>query len=437
MMDKDAILKELSSLPEGYISVKTIGGKKRYYLQRREGNKVKSTYLKEAEVGRIKAAIERRKELESLLNDLPSSPPLSPLSPSASSFDGEVMEKDEVVARFKKGGLTYINEAKAPLSILKSKNLESWLSSRSIDSSRHNSRLLKKILGISSYNDTETSLSVHAISLTDDYWFKPFKSKLRWKDVSIFSDEYASLALKGDVFYLPSKARLTPELTLGGSYEKCWKRIDGCWYLVKKGNEKELFSEYFCSRLAIALGIKSAEYELIDGYIKTKNFATEVNFEPLSSLAGKDDDTYEHVFPLLLELSEDITKEYLQLIYFDCLVNNVDRHNENCGFLRDRKSGCIISLSPNFDNNIALLSVNGYPHDVSRKSDGLIDYLVRFLKKDAKARELFASLYIKKIDEKDIRAILDDISIKVDETTLIAFLLNGQKRLENIKDNLR
>ncbi len=436
-MDKDEIMEELSSLVAGYISIKTINKKKRYYLQRREGKRIKSTYIKENELTEIKSALSRRKELESLLRSLECSPNLSPLPESSRSLSGKVMEKDEVVASFINGELVYINEKKAPLSIIFSKRLEGWLSSRAVDSSRRNSRLLKKILDISSHNDMETTLISHAISLTDDYWFKPNKSKLKWKDVSSFSDEYAYLSLKGDAFHLPSKPKLTPELTLPGSYEKCWKKIDGCWNLIKKGNRKELFSEYFCSRLASFIGIASASYRLSGEYIITANFASSVNFEPLSSIAGRDDDRYDHVFPLLFALNRDIARDYLHLIYFDCLVNNIDRHNENCGLLRDRDDGHIISLSPNFDNNIALLSVDGYPRDITRRSDGLISYFERFLKKNAEASSLFISLDLIPLNEKMIKSILDDCPIKVDEDTLISFLLNGWKRLKTIQDNLR
>ena len=55
---------EINSLPKGYISEKKIKGKIYYYLQYRENNKVKSSYLKKETVDSYRALIEHRKELE-------------------------------------------------------------------------------------------------------------------------------------------------------------------------------------------------------------------------------------------------------------------------------------------------------------------------------------------------------------------------------------
>lgn len=52
---------ELLNLPIGYISSKTIKGKKQYYLQRREGTKIVGTYIRNDEVGDTIEKIERRK----------------------------------------------------------------------------------------------------------------------------------------------------------------------------------------------------------------------------------------------------------------------------------------------------------------------------------------------------------------------------------------
>ena len=61
---------ELASLPKGYISNKTIGGKVRHYLQWTENGKIKSRYIKDSEYEEIKAKVARRKELAELLKSL-------------------------------------------------------------------------------------------------------------------------------------------------------------------------------------------------------------------------------------------------------------------------------------------------------------------------------------------------------------------------------
>ena len=59
---KHAIETELSELPVGYISKKTIKNNTQYYLQRRVGSRVVGTYLRNDDVQRIADGIARRKE---------------------------------------------------------------------------------------------------------------------------------------------------------------------------------------------------------------------------------------------------------------------------------------------------------------------------------------------------------------------------------------
>lgn len=59
---KNEIEQTLPSLPEGYISTKTIKEKHYYYLQNRVDGKITSKYLKENEVDTIKEQVERCKK---------------------------------------------------------------------------------------------------------------------------------------------------------------------------------------------------------------------------------------------------------------------------------------------------------------------------------------------------------------------------------------
>ena len=64
--------REIDKLPIGYISKKTIKGRIQFYLQRREGNKVTSIYIKFEDVDSVSEGIDKRKkfiEELSLLDD--------------------------------------------------------------------------------------------------------------------------------------------------------------------------------------------------------------------------------------------------------------------------------------------------------------------------------------------------------------------------------
>lgn len=61
---------EIKELPKGYISEKNIHGKKYYYLQYREDDKVRSVYLKKGELDTYRDLIDRRNELMGKLKEL-------------------------------------------------------------------------------------------------------------------------------------------------------------------------------------------------------------------------------------------------------------------------------------------------------------------------------------------------------------------------------
>ena len=71
LLEKKARLeKDLSVLPQGYISKKNIGGKTYYYLQNRVSGKMTGEYLKKDEVDRVYEQIRLRKQYEAELPKL-------------------------------------------------------------------------------------------------------------------------------------------------------------------------------------------------------------------------------------------------------------------------------------------------------------------------------------------------------------------------------
>lgn len=431
----DELKKELESLPAGYISHKNINGKARFYLQHREGSRIVSKYIKDEEIEPLKKKISRRKEIEDEIRYLlktTTTPLAVNLSSNAKLLTGDIMEEDEVVASFTNGELTYINEKRAPLEIIKTGNVRAWLEGRSIDHHRTNSRLLKKVLRMSEKDEIQSVLCVYARTLTDNFWFRPHKSKIHFKDLQFLNDMYSDTSLKGFTRDISSKPSFNPELTLIGSYEKCWKLIDDTWYMYKTGTENEIFSEIFCSSLCGMLKIPTAVYERYGKYIRTRNFTEDYDFEPLRAVAG-DDDRYEVCFPIIYSISKDLATQYLLLMWFDCLVYNVDRHNENCGFLRNRKTGEIVSLAPNFDNNLALFA-REIPAKTDRNNDGMIKLFKKFILKNNDAREIYAKLALPVVTKDMVDSILAKAESPVKNDFLFEYLDNGQKELKIIQN---
>ena len=415
MKNYPSLIKELNSLPKGYISKKTIHGDDYFYLQFFDNGKLKSKYIKKADLSIIESGLKRRKEIENLLDN--KGKLLPELSKNSKELTGFIMMSDTKVASFDKGVLSWMDEDKVPLAIKHSKRLEPFLKLRSIDTGRTNSRLLKKVLRIQNVDDERIVLYAHAATLTDNYWFKPKGSRLHYSDISFDSDIYSDIALKGEILYYPRKSQLSPELTLTGSYEKCWKKDGNHWYMYKVGNNNEIISEIFASRLAEKLNIPTAKYEKDGDYIKTENFAYKVNFEPMASIVGSDD-SYENVFKSLSIFDEEIKKQYLYLMCFDLIINNVDRHNENMGLLRDRKTGKIISLAPNFDNNLCLIS-RSIVLNMDPSKDGMITLFFSFIKKNKEAKDILKSISFINLNEKDVDECLNELVVDADIKTYV------------------
>ncbi len=425
---------ELVRLPNGYISKKMISGKERFYLQWLENGKLKSKYIKAAEFDTITAQIEKKKQLQDELKSLKETPDGirdSNLKRKAArnmlSITGTLMSEDKVIATVKKGEIIDYDEALIPFYLKRTKYMEGWLASRAIDTHRTNSRLLKRALRLRTADNAQTALAVNAATVTDRYWFKPEGSNARYEEIRFKENCFDNLALWGDPNGFSHKPSRTPELTNVGSFEKCWRLIDGTWWIYKSGTKNEYFSELFICKLGEKLGLNMANYEMDGEYIRSKNFTsnTEWNFEPISSLMGENED-YSDCFDTIYALSPVLAEQYLKIVWLDTVCYNMDRHTENFGFLRDVKSGKIVSMAPNYDNNIALIS-RGYPAKVSREGDGLIRFFRDFLAENQTAQRMYQRMQMPTITENMIDQCLAEIPIQVDEEFIKAFVLNGQQ----------
>ena len=259
-----------------------------------------------------------------------------------------------------------------------------------------------------------------------DYWFKPKHSKLKYKDISFNNDMLFDTSLKGLISIYPNKIILTPELTTNGSYEKGWKNNNGVWWLYKVGNKNEIFSELFYSRLFEKLNLPTAHYEYDGKYILSKNFAEKENFEPMVALVGDDED-YKTIYHELNKINHDIALSYLRLCFFDVVLNNVDRHNEICGIMRDKKTGKIVSLAPNYDDNLCLISrIETLPLSTN---EGFLKMFVSFLKNNEEIKKAYQEINLPSINKDIIEEVLNEINFDVDRKNIVSYILLRYKTL--------
>jgi len=343
------------------------------------------------------------------------------------------MSRDFQIAQVQNGLITDYDPQRLPLYLLKTRDLTGWLESRAIDSHRTNSRLLKKALRLAASDDLEAVLHVHAATITDTYWFCPEGEDLTYDRIKFSENLYDKLALQGDPdsFNLSTTDSRTPELTNIGSFEKCWRKQAGYWYMLKSGSEPELFSELFICAFGKRLGFDMAEYELDGGYIRSVDFTqgAAVNFEPAFGIV-LDNEEYGYNFRELEKISEKAARQYVGMVYLDALCFNMDRHTQNYGVLRDVESGKVISLAPLFDHNIALIA-RGYPK-LDRTRDKLIQWFVEFLKEEPEARQIFEDFPLPRIDESLIMECIRQVPIQADGDFVCRFIQNGERRIREL-----
>lgn len=304
-----------------------------------------------------------------------------------------------------------------PYHFAKGGSLEDWLGRRAMDChSRTNARLLRRALRIEDTGAEWISFRVEGASITDTYWLKPQGSSLTYGDIQFQENAYWRFALNGpSVDDFSSPISRTPELTNTGSFEKCWKKETDGWWLYKHGKPENIFSELMAYELGKCLGFSMAYYEFVDQQtVRTRDFTggAQVNFETARGLGLRADHHIDN-YQQLIQIAPRLAMEYAQMVTLDALIYNADRHADNFGVLRDVGTGTILSLAPNYDNNLSLLAL-GIPN----KEAG-VDFL-----RDWQNLILFyrIPLALPRITPEKIMALAEGIPCQVDKQTAVDFL---------------
>jgi len=291
--------------------------------------------------------------------------------------EGYLYNRDCVVGEIRNDAVVLTNLSKAPLFFKINSSLVDWLETRVIDGTRSHSRLLKRMKGLVGKSDAEVALSVHGATVTDGYWVRSKDEDITYRQVCFTYDSLFDVAAYGNTSVTDTQASVnTPQLSLNGSLEKGWKLENGHWWIYKTEGNRAAFNECFCESVSRLMSVKSALYYQTEAGVKSLNFAEQHDFEDLTGLVGDNWTDYSLTYNLICKaFGEDAGAQYLELIYFDAVVCNGDRHSGNFGVLRDRDTGAFMSLAPNYDYDQTLFGdVDNAP---VIKKDVIEDTLIR------------------------------------------------------------
>ena len=260
-------------------------------------------------------------------------------------------------------------ESLLPLDLeMKNESLKKWLQNRTIPRNRaYVSNFLSR-LGLNE-KDTKGIIDIcQGLSLNDCYWIVKKDCKDKFCDKNLYTNSFntniASIAFTGYGTYTKSSFRSSPEFTTNGMLAKSWRRIQGRTLLYKSGTEGfannglEPYSEYYASQIAETMGLSYVNYGLSKW--KGKLCSTcelftslDTSFIPIGRLVRSGG--IESVIQYYKDLGDEFYQELVDMLVFDAVILNEDRHFGNFGLLIDNHTNKIIAPAPVFDNGLSLL----------------------------------------------------------------------------------
>lgn len=243
-----------------------------------------------------------------------------------------------------------------------------WLKGRTIPRNRaYVSNFLAR-LGLNE-KDVQGILDIcQGLSLNDAYWVVKEDCKDIFKERNLYENPFntniASIAFTGYGSFERTTFHTSPEFTTNGMLAKSWRRIDNKIILFKAGSEGfansgvEPYSEYYASQVAEVMGIAYVPYGL--SRWKGKMCSTCELFNDINTsfvATGKiiKSGGIDSVINYYINLGESYYQELLDMLVFDAIILNEDRHLGNFGFLVDNKTNEIIKTAPVYDNGLSLL----------------------------------------------------------------------------------
>ncbi len=294
--------------------------------------------------------------------------------------------------------------------------LSEWFKGRGIPSWRDKLDLLLHRLNITA--PYELLDKAFGLSLSDQYWLKPFDSDISYDDINFFDNDFdyaefmeASLSINSGQIINETSLK-TPNNTTDGMLKKAWIIDNGIRYLLKGGYKNETlqpFNEVLASEICKRLGFNYVEYT-IDTYkdivvSKCPCFITKDtelitcyqirnNMERHNSL-----EDYEEYIKKLEDNGIENAREKVENMYIlDYIIMNEDRHLNNFGIIRDVNTLKWIDVAPIFDNGQSLNIEYYDEEEVHITGNGRLFYEVKSFDEIIKVVKNIKRIDVSKLD---------------------------------------
>ncbi len=253
-----------------------------------------------------------------------------------------------------------------------------WINRRKAPKNR---QFVEKIL--SAIDDSDNPMKYvdvsHALSLNDAYWITSDAMDYKWDALNLYShpfDEALSYVAFTGYSQKVSGLLSSPEITSSGMLKKCWTNRDDGVYLIKgddvfrsSDGRSQATNEFYAAQVAEYFGIEHIAYDLEEFHHRNgskeivctcKLFTSEnegfVDASTFASDKGLDVHNLDMSnLNVQKQFSEWFGDFYADMMVFDSLIINRDRHLGNFGMIVDNNTGEYLRPAPLFDNGCSLL----------------------------------------------------------------------------------
>jgi hypothetical protein len=310
----------------------------------------------------------------------------------------------------------YDNQSLFPIDLEQTNSgLLLWLKRRVIPKNRAFVQSFLAKLGLN-VNDTQKIIEIcKGLSLNDCYWIVDDNFNGSFDEYNLYDNKFSHvLSIIAYTGYGNTTRRdfaSTPELTTGGVLAKCWRRINGKIILYKAGSTgaanagNEPYSEFYAYQIAKTMGLKTVQYNLRKW--KKQLFSTcelftskGFSYVPIGRIVT--DGGWGAIIEYYKGLDEKYYESLVDMLIFDTVICNEDRHFGNFGMIVDNETNQIVDTAPIFDNGLSLFN---YAMEEDLKE--VETYAKTRLMATSQDFMIFAKEVITKTQKKKLRHLID------------------------------